>query len=88
MPHPRFTTDEIADRGRALYESQIRAQVEPGNKGKVLVLDIETGQYEIDSDHLAAGKRALEKHPGAALYSIRIGHPALSRIGAKAAGPA
>lgn len=88
MLHPRYSTQEIAERGRALYENRIREKVEPEHNGQILVLDVETGEYEIDRDHLAAGKRALAKHPGAALYSIRVGHPALSRIGAKAAGGA
>ena len=82
MPHSRYSVDEIAERGRALYESRIRSEVEPDNRGKILVLDIESGEYEIDSDHLAAGKRLLERHPDAPLYSLRVGYPALSRIGA------
>lgn len=72
---------EIVQRGKAIYEQQIRAEVEAGNRGKVLVINVNTGEYEIDSDHLTASDRAAAKYPGAPLYAMRIGAPALGRIG-------
>lgn len=81
MGHPRYSRAEIIRRGEELYEQQIRPVVEKENKGKILVVDIETGDYEIDDDHLATTRRALAKHPGAALYSLRIGYPTLGKIG-------
>jgi hypothetical protein len=55
--------------------------VEARERGKFLVLDIETGDYEIDSDELSALRRAKEKNPDAALYILRVGYPAAYRIG-------
>ena len=81
MPHPRFSRDEIVERGQAIYEERLRAQLEPEHRGKVLVIDIETGEYEMDADVITAGDRAQAKNPGAALYSMRIGSPVLYRIG-------
>ncbi len=43
-----------------MYERQIRDKVELKHKGKFLVIDIETGKYEIDDDDLAATKRLLQ----------------------------
>ena len=76
---------EIVQRGKALYEQQIRAQVEAGNFGKVLVINVNTGEYEIDPDHLTASSRSAAKFPGAPLYAMRIGAPALGRIGSRSA---
>jgi hypothetical protein len=81
MGHPRYRKEEIVRRGQEWYEKQIRAQVEPGNEGKALVIDIETGEYEMDDDGLAAAHRAHAKHPDAALYAMRIGYPAYAKIG-------
>lgn len=82
MGHPRFSTEEIVHRGQELYDQQIRPKVESEeNIGKILVVDIETGEYEIDEDHLAAIERSLATHPDAALFSVRIGYPALASIG-------
>ncbi len=74
---------EIARRGTELYEKNIRERVETEHHGKYLVLDIETGEYEIDSDHLAALKRAHRKRPDALLFTLRVGHKTAGRIGAR-----
>lgn len=86
MGHPRYTKEEIARRGSELYEREIRAKVEEGNIGKVVVIDIETGDYEIDDEQLTAAHRLRAKHPDAAAYAIRIGYPALAKIGGGWAG--
>jgi hypothetical protein len=35
---PRYSKEEFAQRGDALYESEIRSQVEAGNDGKIVVI--------------------------------------------------
>ena len=82
MPHSRFTGEEIARRGQELYEQRIRAQVETEeNIGKIISIDIETGDYEIDGDLIAAGRRLQAKHADAAMYAKRIGYDAVYAIG-------
>lgn len=78
-----YTGDEIVQRGQALYEERIRPKVEAGNKGKYLVINIETGEYEMDADDLTASKRAKERFPDAALFAMRIGFPAAYRLGGR-----
>jgi hypothetical protein len=48
MPHPHFTTEEIARRGAELYE-QVRAALPAGVDGQYLALDIETGITRLDT---------------------------------------
>lgn len=82
MPHPRISDEEIDQRGWELYETGIRSAVEtPENIGKQIVIDIETGDYEIDNDGLAASHRMLAKRPEAALYGLRIGYNAVYTLG-------
>ena len=81
MPYPQYNPEEVARRGEAMYERQIRARVEPEHRGQFVVIDIETGEYELDVDDLAATKRALAKRPGAVLYGLRIGSPTAYRLG-------
>lgn len=81
MPHPRFSSAEIVHAGQALYDECIRVKVEASHQGKFLAVDIETGEYEIDVDELAALKRAKAKHPDAALYLLRIGSSTAYRLG-------
>jgi hypothetical protein len=51
---PRYSKEEFAQRGDALYEAQIRSQVEEGNHGKIVAIDIETGAFELADDTMAA----------------------------------
>ncbi len=81
MSNTPYTREEIAERGEAIYDREIRAKVETEHKGKYLVMDIESGEYEIDQDDLAATKRMMAKFPNAILYGLRIGYVAAYRLG-------
>ena len=87
MPYRQYTPEEVAQRGEAIYEHQIRAHLEPEHTGKFVVIDVETGDYELDADDLVATKRALAKRPEAVLYGLRIGFPAAYRLGSGMAVP-
>ncbi len=73
MPHPRYTNEEIVRRGEEIYAARLRDQFEDLYQDKIVVINIETGEYEIDDNALTASKRALAKHPGAAIYGLRVG---------------
>ncbi len=81
MPIDNYTEDEIVQRGHTLYQQKIRAAVDKAeNKGKMLVINIETGEWEMDVDDVAAAKRAKVHFSGAPLFSMRIGYSAAYRI--------
>lgn len=84
MPYADYSPEEVEARGEAIYQQELREKVEAGNKGKFLVLDVETGEYQIDEDDLEATKRALAKRPEAVLYGLRIGYPTAYRLGGHA----
>jgi hypothetical protein len=82
MPHPRYSSVEITRRGKQLYEQRIRSVVETdANIGKIVSIDIETGDYEIGDDLISTGDRLFARHPGAALYGARIGFNAVYAVG-------
>jgi hypothetical protein len=80
---PRYSKEEFAQRGQALYESQIRSQVENDNDGKIVAIDIETGAFEVADSVVAASEQLLAKVPDAQTWFIRIGHPAVYHFGAR-----
>ena len=77
----RYNNEEIARRGREIYESQIRSQVEKDNHGKIVAIDIESGAFEVAKDSLTASDLLLAHHPDAQILFVRIGHRAVHRIG-------
>jgi hypothetical protein len=80
---PRYSKEEFAQLGDALYESQIRSQVESGNHGKIVAIDIETGAFEVADDIVTASEHLLAKYPDAQTWFIRIGHRAVYHFGAR-----
>ena len=76
------SVEEAAKRGKALYAQTIRALVETEeNIGKMVIINVETGDYEVDPSGLDSAKRLRERHPDARLYGIRIGYRAADAIG-------
>ena len=79
----RYSKEEIARRGQELYESQVRQQIEAGNEGKIVAIDIETGAFEVDDYVTPATNRLFERYPDAQPWGIRIGYPAVYHFGAR-----
>ena len=79
----RYSKEELARRGQELYESRIQQQIETGNEGKIVAIDIETGAYEIADNVLPATNRLFERYPDAQPWVIRIGHRAVYHFGAR-----
>jgi hypothetical protein len=79
----RYSKEELARRGQELYESGIRQQVEAGNEGKIVAIDIETGDFEVDETVMAATDRLFERQPDAQPWTIRIGHVAVYHFGSR-----
>jgi hypothetical protein len=76
-----YTKEEFARRGNEIYESQVRPQVEEGNHGKIVAIDIETGAFELAKDTMTASDRLLERYPDAQIWCVRIGHKGVHRFG-------
>jgi hypothetical protein len=46
-----------------------------------LVIDVESGEYEVADDALAASTRLRERNPDAVLYLMRVGREAAFQLG-------
>jgi hypothetical protein len=79
----RHSKEELARRGQELYESGIRQQVEAGNDGKIVAIDIETGAFEVDENVVPATNRMFDRYPDAQPWVIRIGYRAVDHFGAR-----
>jgi hypothetical protein len=72
---------ELGQRAQELYE-RLRPQIEtPENLGKLIVMDVESGEYEIDELGIETSRRLHQRHPGASLYALRIGYKAVEALG-------
>jgi hypothetical protein len=73
---PRYPKEEYRRRALEQY-AKIKQDVDPGNKGKILAIDIETGEYEIDEDQIEAGERLFARLPDPQVFYFRIGYRAV-----------
>jgi len=80
---PRYSKEEHARRGTELYERQIRSQVEAGNYGKIVALDIDSGDFEVAEEAIAACESLLARHPDAQIWCVRIGYPGIHHFGTR-----
>jgi hypothetical protein len=77
----KYSKEEFARRGNEIYETQVRPQVEEGNHGKILAIDIDTGAFELAKDTMVASDKLLERYPDAQIWRVRIGHKGVHRFG-------
>lgn len=78
----RLASGEVAARGKEWYERDIRHKVNtPENKGKALVINVDTGEYEMDDNGDAALTRARAKHPESLFLRMRVGYKAYGKMG-------
>ena len=54
VQQPRYSKEEFARRGDRIYETQVRPKVEAGNHGKIVAIDLETGDFEVDANEIVA----------------------------------
>jgi hypothetical protein len=80
---PRYSKEEFARRGDEIYESQVRSQVEEGNHRKIVAIDLETGDFEVDASEIAACDRLEARCPDAQIWVVRIGSRHVRRFGGR-----
>lgn len=74
MQKTQHTKEEIAQIGDDLYRRDIHDKVMPAHKGKFLILDILSGDYEIDQDDSTAEEVLRARKPEGEFYGLRIGY--------------
>lgn len=70
-----YTTKEVVARGKEIYREQIQELVEPQEKGKFIAIDILSGDYEVDGEHIPAVRQLRKRRPDAEMYVGRVGYP-------------
>src|SRR5882672_6365266 len=77
----RYSKEEFARRGDAIYEKDILPKLAAKDVGKFLAIDIETGEYEISASEMRAGNKLRKRIPGAQIWMVRIGYASVHSFG-------
>ena len=76
MPTRRLLREEIGELGVQIYESRLRAVLEPQFRGQFVAIDVETEDYEVANEAAIASDRLWARRPDAQVLIERIGYPA------------
>ena len=80
---PRLPNKEVARLGKAMYEQNIRHQVEADHHGGIVAIDVDSGIWAVAEDETAAVDRLREVEPEAINILLeRAGYLALYSFGA------
>ena len=81
---PDRPKEETARLGDAIYERDIRQQVETDHHGEVVAIDVESGHWAVGDNVIAATDRLWTQHPAAHdIWCLRVGHRALHHFGGR-----
>jgi hypothetical protein len=80
-PIPRYSKEEFARRGDEIYERAVLPHLSPEDEGKYALIDIETEDYEVDWDEIAASDRLFARHPDAQVWMRQVGSRYARRFG-------
>ncbi|MGI0479788.1 hypothetical protein ACN4EE_03260 [Geminocystis sp. CENA526] len=83
MKHPLYDKEEFARLGDEIYENKLRQHIEKDNYGKIVAIDIQTGEFEIATDTISATRQLYNRLPDAQPWVVRIGYRAVHRFGAR-----
>ncbi|MXY78223.1 MAG: hypothetical protein F4Y94_00590 [Chloroflexi bacterium] len=78
----RRPREETARLGDEIYERDIRPQVEDEHDGEYVAIDVDSRDWAVSDDLLAAAKRLREMRPEAVdVWTVRVGYRATASIG-------
>jgi len=83
VPQPRYDIEEVARRGDEIYDHVVLPHLRPEDEGKLVLIDIETGDWEMDRDEIAASDRLLARIPDAQIWMRQAGSRHARRFGTR-----
>jgi hypothetical protein len=73
---------EVSRKGWEIYVNEIRPKVIENHRGEFLVVDVDSGEYEMDANASTAAVRMAARHPEGRRFMVRVGYKAAYSVGA------
>jgi hypothetical protein len=68
----QWVDESVLAKGKEIY-LKIKDQLEPNHNGKIVAIDVDSGEYFVGDTLLEANDKAREKYLNKQLYFARIG---------------
>jgi hypothetical protein len=79
MDIQHVNVNTLAVKGEDIYATRLKALLEPAHQGKIVAIEIESGDYFLGDTVVEAGQKAKERYPDRVFYFIRVGYSAVHR---------
>jgi hypothetical protein len=80
-PRTQQEKDEYERRGDEIYDRVVAPRLREDDLGKFVLIDIDSEDFEIDRDEIAASDRLLARNPEARVWFTRAGSRYARRLG-------
>jgi hypothetical protein len=68
---------QLAKKGKEYYEQHLKDRLEKEYRGKIIAIDIDSGDYFFGETVSEAVSEGRQKYPGKVFYAVRIGYKAV-----------
>jgi len=69
--------EAFAEKAQAIYEQRYKEHLETTVRGKVVAIEVESGEAFLGRTALEAAMKARRKFPDRLFYFMRVGYPAV-----------
>ena len=69
-------TRRLGEKGEEIYR-RLKDKLEPEYKGKLVAIDVDSGDYFLGNTLREADTQARIKYPDKVFYAVKIGYPAV-----------
>jgi hypothetical protein len=81
VPTVKRSPDELARQGQDIFDRLVRPQLRGEDEGKFVAIDVDSGDFEINTDDYSAVTRLRGRRPTGDVWLIRVGSPTTYRMG-------
>jgi hypothetical protein len=75
-------TMELTTKAREIYKARLEQELEAAHKGRIVAIEVESGDYFLGHSEIEAYEKACEKHPGKKFGFLRVGARTTHFVGA------
>lgn len=77
QPIVTINKERMAEQGKEIYQ-RIKDQLEPKYKGKIVAIEVESGDDFLGENTIEVSTKAKKKHPDKVFYFVKVGYRAVS----------
>lgn len=76
-----LTPQQVSEKGQQIYNEKLKSELEPDNRGKFLVIEVESGEFFLGDTIIEALQKAKDKYPTKLFHTVRIGYEGIFKMG-------